>query len=169
MKQIKFYFKQKSFSCGPCALRMILETLTNTHIDEEKIIELIGATEDLGAPLSIFQKNLNTLLAKISNQLKVPNRFEFLIKENSNFEELQKLHGSGYLVMINLKKADGQPHWAIFNDIDQEFITVMDPDFGPNYQYQLSQFNWTGGIKVPTYKALIAIKYNENETGYGSA
>ena len=163
MKQIKFNYKEKPFSCGPCALRMVLQTLLDTDIKEEIIIELIGATKEAGASLLLFQKNLSFLLKQICLQFKLDNHFESIIKEDSNLKELQRLQKTGYLIMLNYKKPDGQSHWAVLNDINQQDITLMDPDFGPNYKYQIEQFNWTGGSKTrPTNKAFIAIRYRNS-------
>lgn len=160
MKEIKFNYKQKPFTCGPCALRMILETLLDRDISEEKITHLLGATEETGAPFSFFDTNLAFLLNQICSELKIDNRFIFLIKQESNKEELQHLQSTGYMVMLNYKKPNNQPHWAVLKSLNQDVITLMDPDFGPNYQYKWDQFNWSGGEKIPTCRAVIAIKYN---------
>jgi hypothetical protein len=81
MKEITFHYKEKSFSCGACALRMVLETLLSTNIDESNIIDLLGSTKEKGTPLVAYQKNLEFLLAKVCIQLKISNNFEFIIKE----------------------------------------------------------------------------------------
>jgi predicted double-glycine peptidase len=65
-----------------------------------------------------------------------------------------------HLVILNYKKPNKSPHYAVLKEINENYITLMDPDFGPNYKYNLNQFDWSGGIKTPTTKALIAIRYN---------
>ena len=135
MYLIKFHYKEKPFSCGPCALRMIIESFFNIEIEEEIIIKLIGATEKEGTPLALFKKNLSFSLEQICLQINRVNQFTFHIEENSNFNEIQTFQKAGYLIMLNYKKPDGQSHWAVLYQINEDFISqhlmtrgLVDPD-----------------------------------------
>lgn len=64
--------------------------------------------------------------------------------------------------MLNHKTPDDRSHWTVLKKIDNEAITVMDPEYGADYQYPLSAFNWKGGwAENPTNQAMIAIKYSQ--------
>lgn len=71
---IPFHYKQKSFSCGPAALRMVIQALINHEMDENSLVELIGTDEALGTSLLMFEKNLSNLLQTICIQYKIVNR-----------------------------------------------------------------------------------------------
>jgi ABC-type bacteriocin/lantibiotic exporter with double-glycine peptidase domain len=158
--KIPFYYKQQKFSCGPAALRMAIQALIDQDVGEEILIELIGANEEIGTPLPVFESNLAYLLQALCNQYGIENSFEFIIKQNSSINELQILQDTGYVVLLNYTKPDGQAHWAVLASLNKNCISLMDPDFGPDYKYELNEFNWKGGGKIkPTTKALIGIKY----------
>jgi predicted double-glycine peptidase len=160
--KIPFHYKQKSFSCGPAALRMVIQTLINQDVGEETLIELIGTNEELGTPLLAFETNLSHLLQAICDRYGIENHFEFIIKQNGCINELQTLQDTGYVILLNYSKPDGQAHWAVLDSLSSNYISLMDPDFGPSYEYEWEQFNWLGGSKSkPTNKALIAIKYSK--------
>lgn len=160
MEKMAFHYKEKNFTCGPAALRMAIQTLIEHDISEDLFTELIGANEEIGTPLFVFEANLSELLEKICLLHNIPNKFEFIIRQDSTINELSALEMDGYCIIVNYTKPDDQPHWAVLKSINSKVITLMDPDFGPNYQYQIEQFNWKGGSKTrPTNRAFIAIKY----------
>lgn len=160
--KIPFYYKQKTFSCGPAALRMAIQALIAQDVGEETLIELIGANEETGTPLLAFESNLDHLLQTLCNQYRIENNFEFIIKQNSSINELQILQNTGHVILLNYTKPDGQAHWAVLASLSKNSISLMDPDFGPNYKYELDKFNWRGGSKIkPTTKGLVAIKYTK--------
>lgn len=159
--KIPFYPQQKKFSCGPASLRMVIVSLIENDVGEDILIELSGAKEKIGAHLRTFEENLPTLLAKISLLQGIPNKFEFILKENCTISELPDLSDQGFFIMLNHQTPDDRPHWTVFKKIDDESITVMDPEYGPDYQYPLHQFNWKGGWdENPTNQAIIAIRYS---------
>ena len=163
MKEMAFHYKQKNFTCGPAALRIAIQTLIEHDISEELLTELLGTNEEIGTPLFVFEANLTELLAKICLLQNIPNNFESTIKQNSTIDELSALEIDGYCIILNYTKPDDQPHWAALKSINSKVITLMDPDFGPNYQYQIEQFNWKGGSKTrPTNRAFIAIRYRNS-------
>lgn len=160
--KIPFHYKQKSFSCGPAALRMVMQALINQDIGEEALIELIGTNEEQGTPLGLFEKNLSHLLQAICDQYRIENHFDFIVKQNSCINELQTLQDTGHVILLNYSKPDGQAHWAVLDSLSNNYISLMDPDFGPNYKYEWEKFYWQGGSKLkPTNKALVAIKYSK--------
>ena len=162
-EKIAFYYQQKKFSCGPAALRMAIETLIKQDVDEDILIELSGAKEEIGTHFLTFEKNMATLLAKICLLHDIPNNFEFIMKQNSNIVELQGLQSQRFMIMLNYTTPDNRPHWSVLKKINTDTIILMDPEYGPDYPYQVSQFNWKGGqIENPTIQALIAIKYIQN-------
>jgi predicted double-glycine peptidase len=161
MKEIAFRYKQKSFSCGPAALRMIIQTLIDYDVGEEILIELLGTNELTGTPLFAFEEKLTPLLTSICLLKQIPNHFKTLIKQNSSIDELLILQNNGYVIALNYTKPDGQAHWAVLIAVTDHVVTLMDPDFGPHHQYQLDNFNWTGGSSTtPTNHAIVAIKYS---------
>ncbi len=160
-RKIPFYHQQKKFSCGPASLRMVITTLIEHDMGEDILIELSGAKENIGTHLLTFETNLPALMAKICLLQNIPDKFEFTVKENSTFDELHYLTEQGFLIMLNHKTPDARPHWTVFKKIDHENITVMDPEYGPDYRYPLNQFNWKGGwVENPTNRAIIAIRYS---------
>jgi len=162
MTEIPYHSKQKPFACGPAALRMAIQALIAEDVGEDLLIKLIGTSEKWGTPLSAFEINLSNLLTTICKELNIDNRFEFIIEQNGCASGLQKFQDTGYVVLLNYTKPDGQAHWAVLESLSDQYISLMDPDFGPCYKYEWHQFNWQGGSNLNrTDSAFVAIKYED--------
>lgn len=153
---IPYHKKGADHTCGAAALRMAIQALTDIDLTEAKLAVLLGSAPKIGSPLGIFEKNLEVILEKIRNQYKI--ELEYFIKQNGSLEVLKKVLNENYIVLINHTKLSGGAHWAVLYSIDTQNITFVDPEFGPKKAYSLKEFNWRGGVEVPTVGAFVAIR-----------
>lgn len=153
---IPYHKKGADHTCGAAALRMAIQALTDIDLTEDKLATLLGSDPKIGSPLIVFEKNLRTILEEIHNQHKI--ELEYFIKQNGSLEVLKEVLNENYIVLINHTTLSGGAHWAVLYSIDPQNITFVDPEFGPRKIYSLKEFNWRGGIKVPTTGAFVAIR-----------
>lgn len=154
--EIPFHEKELDYTCGAAALRMAIHALTGVDFSEALIAKILGSTSNIGSPLKLFEDNFE----KISDKIFEKSSFQisWIIGQNSSFTELKRLLSQKYILMLNHKKQTGGSHWAILNSINDHEMVLVDPDFGPNKNYLLDDFDWRGGTKIPTTKAYIAIR-----------
>ena len=157
MKPLNHHYKEKEYTCGPAALRIAIESLTNQDPGEELLTRLLGTNDEIGTPLSHFEDQLSDVLSHVVTNLNLSNKFEYTIKQNGSIDELKMLIKS-HAILMNYTKPDGQSHWSVLIEITGELLTFSDPDFGPAHKIHINEFNWSGGSKTnPTTKTYIAI------------
>ncbi|MEX1064203.1 MAG: cysteine peptidase family C39 domain-containing protein [Candidatus Paceibacterota bacterium] len=149
---IPFYKQQAEWSCGVAVMRMVLESL-GIEKTREEIIDLLSANETWGTD--------NEKLVKAVKRLGL-NHIEM---SDASVEDLKKLFEQGYRVIVNYTiPEENQGHFAIFNDISEGRINLIDPQFGPEHGYLIEKFEeiWRGGEKdKDAWHWLIGIRSTE--------
>lgn len=153
--KIPFHEKELDFTCGAAALRMAIHALTGIDFTEAFVVEMLGTLPDIGTPLKLFEENFEKISKKIHEKTNL--NFEWVVNQHGTFDQLKEFLLNKYIVILNHKKLSGGSHWAVLESINDHQIKLVDPEFGPEKIYTLDQFDWRGGIKVPTTKAFVAI------------
>lgn len=135
---------------------MALQALTGMDFTEKNITELLGTSPEIGSPLKLFKENFNQISKEITKKTNL--KLEWIVNQNGSFDQLKTFLSEKYILILNHKKITRGSHWAILRSINDYDITLVNPELGPEKTYSLNEFDWRGGIKVPTTQAYVAIR-----------
>ena len=144
-----YYRQQSKYSCGACAMRMVLECFGIKN-SEKQLIKLLKTNKIRGTWLKEFPQ----LAEKLS--------LNYVVQRNSTIKDLKYFNKKGYKIIICYfyppEKID---HYAVLKSLDSRYIHFYDPWFGPNHKYPLTYFKkiWNSSKRFEYEKAwFIAIK-----------
>lgn len=112
--------------CGPASLKIVLDYY-GLNKSEAEMAELVGATKILGTDADS--------LVRVAKQL----GFKVVIKNNSNFTDIEKWLAKGVPLIVDWftrgrqdypdsAVADG--HYSVVCGVDDEYIYLQDPEIG---------------------------------------
>jgi predicted double-glycine peptidase len=123
-----FHLQKTQHTCGPAAMRMVLE-YCGIKKSEEEIAALMHTTEKKGTPTENFSR-----LAKAFD-------LECITAEHARLQDLKFLRDQNYLVIVcyfyPTEKVD---HYSIVKKIQNNHIYFWDPFFGTHHKYFLPYF-----------------------------
>jgi predicted double-glycine peptidase len=108
------YHKQHKFNtCGPAAMRIVLEAL-GIKKSEHELVEILKT--------NIFRGTLHKNFVKAT------------IKDLKEFKE------KGYQIIVSYRPPEDFYHYAVLKSIDGKYIYLYDPWYGPMTKYELKDF-----------------------------
>ena len=128
MVSINYYNQETSWTCGSASMRMVLD-VCGIKKSEKQVVKLLGTNKIRGT------------WARFYPQLAEKYKLNYIVKRNSNLEELKKIIKEGYVVLtayyVPKEKVD---HYVVVKNIDKNYIFFLDPFYGPEHKYNLSYF-----------------------------
>ncbi|MCA9488039.1 MAG: C39 family peptidase [Nanoarchaeota archaeon] len=123
-----FRKQKKDHTCGPASMGMLLKAV-GIDESEEELSRMLKTSEAHGTLPAEFPR------------LAEKYKLNYLVRRNSDFEDLDHLKKRKYLVIliyhIRKEKID---HYAVFKKIENGRIYLFDPWFGKNKSYSLNYF-----------------------------
>ncbi len=149
MEKVNYFPQETEFTCGPAVMRM---ALSSYGIDkkEKEIAKRLGTNRVRGT----YLKELPRLAEKY--------RLNYVVKRNSNLEDLRILDKLNYTIIVcffDMKSREG--HFAVLKKITNKSIYFWDPYWGPHRKFSLSYFNRIWGLgphDEPDVRWLFAVK-----------
>ncbi|EKD29871.1 MAG: hypothetical protein ACD_78C00233G0002 [uncultured bacterium (gcode 4)] len=130
---IHYYHQETDYTCAPACIRMILSKY-DIFLSEKEIEKGVGCTSECGTD------DDGEILKFFTSR-----HFEATLHENWEFTDLKKFLDEGYDIIINYFISKEQEwHYAIVENIDDQYITLIDPEYWPDTQYPPPSFytNW---------------------------
>jgi ABC-type bacteriocin/lantibiotic exporter with double-glycine peptidase domain len=126
------YYRQHKFNtCGPAALRMVLEAF-GIKKSEQELAKVLKT--------NIFQGTLHKNLVKAAWLYDL----RYYSFGNATLKDLQDFQEKGYSIILSYRPPEDFYHYAVLRAIDDKHIHLYDPWYGPLTKWELKDFltNW---------------------------
>lgn len=146
---IKHFSQEKNYTCAPACLRMILATLLGVEAAEEDLELKLAANADSGTSNNAIQGAFSPYLSSLS----------LCVGSGGSIDTLRRFLETGYLVLINFLHPDDKVgHFALVQELGEDYVTLDDPLSGPDFRVELPQLQWRSadGLHRQWYMALKA-------------
>lgn len=147
-----FHKQEKKYTCGAASMRMVLEKV-GVKKSEKQVEKLLRTNKIRGT----WHKNFPRLVERY--------RLNYTCMRNATINDLKEYYQGGFTIIlcyfISSEKVD---HYSLLKKIDNKYIYLWDPWFGPEHKYSLSQFKkvWKSDPKYDNEKSwFFAIKNPE--------
>ena len=128
-KRKVFRWQERTWTCGPAALRHALSGL-GIEKTEKYLARVLNTTRLRGTKNRDFVK-----VAKHFN-------LKFVVEKNSSIGRLGDLIGQGYKIIVcYFSKINDSGHYAVVEKIGKNLIYLDDPSLGPRIKYTKSYFS----------------------------
>ncbi len=143
---IPFHKQETRWTCSAAAMRMALEAC-GIRKSEKQVVRLLKTNKIRGT----WHENF----PKVAEKYKL----NYVVKRNSNIGDLKKFLKEKYFIIVNYYyPPQSVDHYSVIKSIDSKHIYFLDPWYGKNHKYAISEFRklWHDTEKEKCW--LIAIK-----------
>ena len=143
-----FLWKERTWTCGPTALRIALEKL-GIERTERYLEKILRTTPRTGTPNRNFVRGVRKL------------KLEYVVRRNATYKIIEGYMKDGYSVIISFYSMPNKcGHFAVVKKITKKRIFLQDPSLGPNLSYSKGYFTklWYSYYDQQDKKWLLAIK-----------
>lgn len=151
MAEITFHKQHRFNTCGPACLRMVLESL-GIKKPERELAKTLKTT--------IFYGTLHKDIVKAAWLLDL----KYASFADATIKDLKELQAKGYYIIVSYRPPEDFYHYAVLKAIDDKYIYLNDPWYGPGTKYELKDFvrRWKSNPLFERKKRwLIAMKRNK--------
>lgn len=122
------YHKQHRFNtCGPASFRMVLEAM-GIKKPERELAEILKT--------NIFQGTLHKNMVKAAELFKLHS----ISYGDAKISEIKELQEKGYQIIVSYRPPEDFYHYAVLKEIDNKYIYLDDPWYGPTTKHELKDF-----------------------------
>lgn len=129
--QIPHHGQETDHTCGPAALRMILDALWGIRVEEESLAKRLGTDAHIGTR----QRVLARFVGELGLEAVVHHT-------DTDVSEIGRLMDEGHVVVVCYwLDAEDTDHYAVVSRIDGHRIVLQDPWTGPETELSLEVFD----------------------------
>ncbi len=156
---IPHHTQETDYTCGPAAMKMVLDALWGIRIEETSLAARLETTE----PMGTRQKVLLRFVGELGLEAVVHHT-------DTAVTEIGQLMADGYVVIVCYWLADEDTdHYAVVAHVDVDHIVLQDPWVGPETVWDWEYFDahwrsdpavvhrrdrWLLAVKVPGARGL---------------
>jgi ABC-type bacteriocin/lantibiotic exporter with double-glycine peptidase domain len=127
MMKIPYHKQQRFNTCGPAAMRMVLEHF-GIKKSEQELVKVLKT--------NIFQGTLHKNLVKAAWLYDL----RYYSFGNAAIKDLKDFQDKGYAIIVAYRPPEDFYHYAVLKEIDDKYIHLYDPWYGPLTKYALEDF-----------------------------
>jgi len=122
------YHRQQKFNtCGPACMRMALERF-GVKKPEQELVKALKT--------NILQGTLHKNMAKAAWLYDL----RYVSFSNATIKDLKDFQQKGYVVIVSYRPPEDFYHYAVLRGIDDKYIHLYDPWYGPLTKWELKLF-----------------------------
>ncbi len=138
---IPHHEQETDFTCGPAALKMVLDGLWGIRIEEQSLAEQLGTDAHIGTRQKVLAKFVEDL------------GLESVVHHSTTkVSEIGQLMRARHVVIVCYwLESENTDHYAVVSRINNREIVLHDPWTGPESSMSLEEFDaaWRGDSSVP--------------------
>lgn len=131
MKEVPYYKQESSWTCGPAAMRMVLEHI-GIKKTEKQLIKLLETNKIIGT--------WESQIPKLAEKYKL----NYIVERNGKIDDLKKsIKNKFILIVCYYMSEEDITHYAVITKMTSRYIYLHDPWIGPNHKIKLDSFEKT--------------------------
>jgi len=138
---VPHHFQETDHTCGPAALKMVLESLWGTVLDEDELAELLATDH----PNGTGQRAIEVLLSRSGLAVRS-------FDTETTLDELRPLLAQGHVIIVlYYLEVQSTDHYAVVTAIDDQHVVLSDPLLGPDIRLPRAEFesSWESRENIP--------------------
>lgn len=140
---MKYFKQEKDYTCGPACFRMVMSEHGLPDIEEEKLEEIMGTSDESGTYYDLMVEAGHKFDLSVIHGQKVTIDF------------IDKLAKSGWTVIVAYSL--DAPHYSIYSKHDKDKIYLIDPIMGEDRSFPYKDFeDYIWAVEISRYKVAIA-------------
>lgn len=136
---IPHHSQEEDHTCGPAAVKMVLDALWGVRVDEESLAERLGTRADIGTR----QRTITAFLQGLGLDAQPRHT-------DTTLADLRGLLRDHVVIVCYWLAPEDTDHYAVVTAMDDVHITLADPWTGPESRWPLAWFDehWYGDASV---------------------
>lgn len=149
---IPHHYQETDHTCGPAALKMVLEHLWGIRVAEESLAARLGTDDFIGTRQRVLVRFIEELGLQGQER-----------HTDTTIADLERLLDDGYVVMVcYYLEEEATDHYAVVQAVTRDHMVLQDPWLGPGTTLAREMFDahWYSDPKVPARRDrwLLAIR-----------